>query len=167
MTVAPEGITGRWCHWDQGPDSRPRFVAVGELDRDVVAPLAAVLNAVEPGSHPVVDIDLAGVTFLDAAATRVLLQYREAAERRGGAVRPINAAAGVQVVIDILWADPLSSARDRVTRPARRQRSVAELLSFSAEITATAHDTVARSQALCARLALGRRLSADPGAEGS
>jgi ABC-type transporter Mla MlaB component len=82
MREAAEGITGRWCHGDQGPGGRPYFVGVGELDRDIVAPLAAELNAVAPGSHPAVDIDLAGVTFLDAAATRVLLNYREAARAR-------------------------------------------------------------------------------------
>jgi hypothetical protein len=80
-------------------------------------------------------------------------------------VRLINAAGGVRAVIDILWPDPISSTRDQVTRPARRQGSVAELLSISAEITATAQDTVARSRALCAWLALGR-LSPQPGVEG-
>ncbi|MBL7256021.1 STAS domain-containing protein [Paractinoplanes lichenicola] len=163
MTAAPEGFAGRWCHWDSGSDGVPRFIAVGDLDRDCCSRLAAALNAVAPGSTAAVEIDMADATLLDAAAARVLIDYHNAARSRGGQVRVIHADGMVRHVLDILWPArpgehpvrvPVQSAR-------RRSASLAELFAVTSEINAAAHDTVARSRALRAEML--RRQRSDHG----
>jgi anti-sigma B factor antagonist len=85
-------------------DRRPSKTTIalfGEFDapdgwrlRDLVLPLLA-----EP--HPVVEVDLSGVTFAGSATLGVLLQLRAAAAAAGGELRVVAASAMIARLLEL------------------------------------------------------------------
>jgi anti-sigma B factor antagonist len=79
--------------------------AVGELDLATVAELETTLERVDLGDRIV--LDLAGVTFLDSSALRVLLATIRGAEEAGGTVELVAPEPGVARVLEIAAIDTM------------------------------------------------------------
>jgi anti-anti-sigma factor len=98
---------GDWCTvaWAPGESGTATVVISGEVDAATVPLLEEALAEAAQVATGVLVVDVAGVTFMDAAGLRVLLGAQaEAAKRRAGlrlahvsaAVQRLFTAAGVQ-----------------------------------------------------------------------
>lgn len=142
-------LPDRWC-WEQGADGVSRFVPAGDLDLDVLAELAAALDAALRGSAPVVEIDLRAVTFLDGGTGRLLARYRAAARRLGKEVRIVNAAGMPYKVLTVLGVPPLEGVAERSSRPS--WQPLVDLRTVSSELVAVARSTIVRARELCSEV---------------
>lgn len=79
--------------------------SVGELDLATVGELESTLGHVDLGCRCV--IDLAGVTFLDSSALRVLVATIRAAADAGGTVELVAPEPGIARVLEIAAIDTL------------------------------------------------------------
>src|SRR5262245_6437237 len=84
---------------DQGPLG-PIVSVTGEIDLETSPELGAVLANLEPAGADV-DIDLAGVTYIDSTGLRALLTARDAAREAGGSLRVSATSNIVARLIDI------------------------------------------------------------------
>ncbi len=154
------GTSGADGRWDVTEADTLRFVAAGDLDIDARRRITDALFEHPPGSAPRVEIDLGAVAFLDAGTAGIFARYADAAARRGGAVRVVNATGLPRYVLRMLGLAHLldaGTAPPEDDRPIRRRpMPVAEVLAVSRAVTAASGEIVARSQALC-RTAAGYR----------
>jgi anti-sigma B factor antagonist len=79
-----------------------RVTLVGEIDAGTAPCLSSALEVA--GLVGSVDIDLEGVTFMDAAGLRCLLVLRQHLLANGSSVRVVAASAAVQRVLEITAA---------------------------------------------------------------
>ena len=95
-------------------DGRVRVFAIGEVDMATADVLAGSLDRALEGGLPVV-VDLSGVTFLDCAGIRTLIQGGTRALGNGQALTVANASPIVRRVLEIcgVWAWLAGQLTDR------------------------------------------------------
>lgn len=88
--------------------SRPasvRLVVVGEIDPHTSAELehawTAGLDSLATIDGPILELDLAGVTFIDSSGLRVLIGANQAVKARGGHVVIHQPSATVMKLLDV------------------------------------------------------------------
>lgn len=80
-----------------------RAVITGELDTSNSHILQARLLAAVRDRHPtVLDVDLAGVTFMDCSTVHALVRIQATAERSGCRMRIVNPQSIVMRILEIL-----------------------------------------------------------------
>jgi anti-anti-sigma factor len=90
---------------DRGDESTTVVTVRGEIDLETSTELSAVLAGLEwPGD---VDIDLAGVTYIDSTGLRALLTARDAATEAGGTLRVSATSSIVARLIEITGCNDL------------------------------------------------------------
>lgn len=79
------------------------LVLTGEVDVATSGDLDDRLQAAEAGS--VVSLDLAGVSFIDSSALRVLLEHHQRFEAAGGRLRLVNVSSPTARLLEIAGLD--------------------------------------------------------------
>ena len=87
-----------------------RLVIVGEVDLDTVGELTSALDEVR--SCGLVDVDLAGVTYMDSAGLRCLMTANADIEELGGHLRVSAASNIVTRLIEIAGVGSLLYEND-------------------------------------------------------
>lgn len=113
--------------------SRARLHVGGELDAATVGPFAHHLALLVDAGTGDVDVDMAHVTFCDAATLRVLVAANQQLRRRDRRLRVINASRPVERLLQLTGHDtmlgPIPDSDRRVRHLASRRapdrRSVA------------------------------------------
>jgi anti-anti-sigma factor len=117
-----------------------RVAVIGEIDlstADVLhAGLLSVLSAQPPHR---IEVDLAGVTFMDCVGLTVLVVVGKAATRTGCQLRITNPRPIVRRVLDVTGLlDVLTSRFDRTPLVATRSASASPIGPTPADVTASA-----------------------------
>lgn len=85
----------------------------GEVDVSVAGPLQDLLLGVMRTHSPSLLLDLSGVSFMDCAGIRALVQTRRRAESRNGSMRLVAASAAVRRIIDLVGLRDTFPVHDR------------------------------------------------------
>jgi anti-anti-sigma factor len=106
---------------EESRGGRCRLRATGEFDRDNCDQFPAAVRVALAGYCRDIVVDLAEVTFIDAATVRALLACREAAVAHGCDLWVLNETGVVAAVLEIAgaWAGLAGTAE--FTRPAARR----------------------------------------------
>jgi anti-anti-sigma factor len=91
------------------PDGRPTLVASGEVDIAVVDDLLAAARTTLDRASDVLEVDLAGVTFIDSSGLGALVQIRNLAAERDLRVSLARVPRSVQRIIDLTGLDSIFS----------------------------------------------------------
>jgi len=81
------------CRLETSADGRASLI--GPLTFETVARLFRALEQAPPGSAPIMQIDLAGVSAIDSAGLALLLEWQSRARSRGGQFELHNAPEGL------------------------------------------------------------------------
>jgi anti-anti-sigma factor len=90
---------------DEG-ERGPIVTVSGEIDLETSPELGAVLASLDPPGGEV-DVDLAGVTYIDSTGLRALLTARDAAREGGGSLRVSATSSIVARLIEITGCQDL------------------------------------------------------------
>src|SRR5512134_1363206 len=81
------------CRLETSADGRASLI--GPLTFETVAQLFRALEQAPPGSAPITQIDLAGVSAIDSAGLALLLEWQSRARSRGGQIELDKAPEGL------------------------------------------------------------------------
>lgn len=97
---------------EQRPDGSITVVLAGEIDHDGVATIERTLQQASTDARGVLRLDCAGVTFVDSAGLRSILQAQITASDRGVRFALVNPAETVSRLLQLTGLDALISADD-------------------------------------------------------
>lgn len=102
LETSPDDSSSLLVDLRGGDTGTVRMLVYGELDTPHTDVLQnAVADLLRGPRPPAIDVDLHGVSFLDAAGIRALLQCHADAERQGCRLRVTGAAPGPYRVLEI------------------------------------------------------------------
>jgi anti-anti-sigma factor len=85
----------------EAQDGTARLRVVGELDVHTAPALGDAVSAAFEAGASSIEIDAEGLAFCDSSGIQVLVQAREQALGKGGAVRVTNARGPVEKVLSV------------------------------------------------------------------
>jgi anti-anti-sigma factor len=89
-------------------------IAAGEVDISTSPQLGAALETAVAGATSSVDLDLGGVTFLDASGVSAILVARNRAHRDGIRLRVVHPTTFVRRVLEITGVTSVCDVVDRL-----------------------------------------------------